>query len=249
MLTFHACLSLESINVEEGNPYLFSRDGVLYADNESYITLLAIPAARKTFTLTSDIDQVASYSIPLGCSLEELIITENAPELKPYFYDNLFYLQNFVVDGNNKRYAEVNGVLYSKDLSAIECYPSGRTASSFEIPQGVTAIGDGCFNTSWHLSEIIIPEGVETIGESAFFTCHNLHEIALPSTIKSIGAYAFQHLHMKKFTCKASIPPTLYDNCVLIGNYEKICVPAESVELYKQADYWNILADVIYPIE
>lgn len=247
---FNACLSLETINVEEGHPSLFSRDGVLYENDGDKITLLAIPAARTTFTLTSDVYQIASYAVPLGCSLNELIITENAPELVPDFYDNLFSLQNFIVDDNNNRYATIDGVLYSKDLTTIECYPSGRTASTYEIPNGVIAIGDGCFNTSGNLSEIIIPEGVETIGDCAFFYCYNLHELTLPTTIKNIGSGAFQHLNMTKLTCKALTPPIIC-NYVFASNgkYEKICVPAESVELYKVAEYWNALADNIYPIE
>lgn len=245
---FHACLALETIEVEEGNPYLFSRDGVLYGNNGGIITLLAIPASRKAFTIQSDIDYIESYAIPLGSSLEELTITENAPELNPYFYDNLFCLKNFIVDANNQRYTTIDGVLYSKDLTTIECYPSGRTTSTYEIPDGITAIGDGCFNTSWYLSEIIIPEGVETIGRSAFFYCYNLHEIILPSTVNYINESAFQHLHLYQLTCKAVNPPTLFDQYVFSGNYEKIMVPAESVELYKEADVWKDYADVIYPI-
>jgi hypothetical protein len=249
---FHSCLSLEAIYVEEGHEDLYSKNGCLYSRNGfegNMRTLMVIPSAFTEFEIPSDINGIDSYAFLEGNSLQKLIIPKSAPELNPYYFDHFFFLENFVVDKNNDRYATIDGVLYSKDLKTIECYPSGRLNSSYKIPDGVTSIGDGCFNTSWHLSEIIIPEGVETIGKSAFFDCGNLHEITLPSTIKKIDASVFQHLHLKHLICKAVNPPSLYDEYVFFGTYEKILVPSESVELYKKAEYWNIFANNIYPIE
>ena len=248
-MSFDGCLSLESINVEEGNELLFSKGGALYHNLNDVITLLAVPAALKTFTISSDVDDISWNAFLLGNSLEELVIQNGAAELKPYFYDKFYKLKNFVLENDNERYASVDGILYSKDLKVIECYPSGRTDTHFDIPNGTEEIGFGCFDTSLHLQTISIPEGVENIGGKAFFTCSNVHELVLPSSVKNIGEAAFQHLHLYQLTCKAVTPPTLYDEWVFAGTYDKIFVPKESVNLYKEAEIWNKFANVIYPIE
>jgi hypothetical protein len=111
-MSFDGCLSLESINVEEGNELLFSKGGALYHNQNNIITLLAVPAALKTFTISSDVDDISWYAFLLGNSLEELVIQNGAAELKPYFYDKFYKLKNFIVENDNERYACVDGILF-----------------------------------------------------------------------------------------------------------------------------------------
>lgn len=59
---FQDCENLSAINVAEGNPYLLSRDGVLYSRNEyisghsgSYTALTQVPCATTEFTFAEDL--------------------------------------------------------------------------------------------------------------------------------------------------------------------------------------------------
>ena len=172
----------------------------------------------------------------MGNSLEELVLQNGTVELNPYFYDKFYNLKRFIVDKNNLKHTTIDGVLYSKDHKTIECYPSGKETAVYEIPKGVTAIGNGCFNTSFKLQKIIIPEGVETIGSYAFFDCRYIEQLTLPSSVKTIGAAAFQHMRLKSLSCLSLNPPILEDTNVFGSDElpEKILVPKESVELYKK---------------
>ena len=61
----------------------------------------------------------------------------------------------------------------------------------FEVPNGVTSIGNGAFTDCNSLTSITIPDGVTSIGNGAFANCSSLTSIVIPDSVKSIGTYAF----------------------------------------------------------
>ena len=81
-------------------------------------------------------------------------------------------------------------MLYNSDCSKLIAYPAGA-ATSFEIPSGVTEIGDAAFYGCVLLTDVTIPNSVTTIGNSAFNRCKSLKSVSIPGTVTSIGDYAF----------------------------------------------------------
>jgi hypothetical protein len=77
--------------------------------------------------------------------------------------------------------------------------------------------------------------------------------LTLPSSVKTIGSAAFQHIKFKSFTCLAVEPPILQDGNVFFYYndlpIEKMFVPKESLEKYKNDPNWNSLAEHILAIE
>ena len=69
-----------------------------------------------------------------------------------------------------------------------------KSIASFEIPSGVTSIGDYCFYNCGSLSSITIPSGVTSIGDYCFSNCTSLKRlnsdtdgvVNIPSGITSI---------------------------------------------------------------
>lgn len=103
----------------------------------------------------------------------------------------------------------------------------------------MTAIPDYCFFACSSLESVTIPEGVTTIGSGAFQSC-NLNALTLPSTITSIGNYAFgKNNNLQSIICSATIPPTLGDNAFSNGITPSIKVPISSIAVYKQANGWK----------
>ena len=91
------------------------------------------------------------------------------------------------------------------------------------------------------LTSVIIGDGVTSIGENAFSSCDNLTSVTIGKSVASIGAKAFND--NKKLTsvyCKPTTPPTGGENMFsgYVTNYT-IYVPTNSVEAYKEADYWS----------
>lgn len=61
----------------------------------------------------------------------------------------------------------------------------------FEIPNGVTTIGDGAFADCTSLISVTIPDSITSIGERAFDGCSSLTNVTIPDSVTSIGSYAF----------------------------------------------------------
>ena len=108
-------------------------------------------------------------------------------------FDYCTSLESIYVDENNEMYSnDENGVLYNKDKTVLIRYPAGNKATSYEIPDSVTIIGDDAFKDCTNLEEIIIPNGVTTIGGEAFANCIKLEAIVIPDSVISVGGYAFE---------------------------------------------------------
>lgn len=50
----------------------------------------------------------------------------------------------------------VDGILYSKDMSRLICYPPSKTGSDFTIPNSVTSIDDYSFGANKYLRKLIL---------------------------------------------------------------------------------------------
>ena len=95
------------------------------------------------------------------------------------------------VASGNKNYLSADGVLFSKDKKTLVCFPTGKAADYYEIPEGVTAIGAWAFIGCSALAQVTIPSSVTSIGDHAFSGCKGLTRITIPSSVTSIGENAF----------------------------------------------------------
>lgn len=177
-----------------------------------------------------------------GCKiLHEITLSLGVMSIGGGVFDRCSNLREINVAESNKAYRAIDGVLYTKDLKTIICYPAGKKNENFEIPSGVTSIGEGAFFVCSSLETIILPSSVTSIGDGAFRGCWNLREITLLSNITSIGNLAF-------FACSSletiilpssvtSIGEKAFWEC---GNLHEITLPSSVMNIGKDAfDYYN----------
>jgi len=86
----------------------------------------------------------------------------------------------------------IDGIEYSPDGKILIKAPKDIKGRVFNIPDGVTKIGDGAFKGCTSLEEISFPESVTYIGNSAFEACISLARIYIPKKVSYIGDYAFK---------------------------------------------------------
>ena len=117
------------------------------------------------------------------------------------------------------------------------------------IPQGVTTLSLYSLNYCTSLTSISIPQSVTTIDYS-FRYCYSLTSISIPQGVTTISANAFQDcISMAIYRFFATTPPTIQSNTFSsIPSDCIIYVPAESVEAYKNANYWRNQASKIQPM-
>jgi hypothetical protein len=75
-------------------------------------------------------------------------------------------LAEVTVDGNNKYYKSMDGVLYTKDGSCLIHYPAQKTDKTFTIPSSVIWIASCGVDFNDHLTELNIGENVQYFGDS-----------------------------------------------------------------------------------
>lgn len=92
---------------------------------------------------------------------------------------------------NNEIYSSADGVLFNKDRTELLWHPASKEGAEYRIPQSVTQIGRGAFDSCGNLKSIILPERLTDIKGYAFYDCRSLQNIDFPQNLKTIGEYAF----------------------------------------------------------
>jgi hypothetical protein len=100
-------------------------------------------------------------------------------------------LTSITVDPANPAFSSSkDGVLFNKDKTKLVLYPTGKTGD-YEIPNGVTTIGEGAFNNCAGLVGVTIPDSVTSIGGQVFGLCAGLTKVRIPKSVTSIADNPF----------------------------------------------------------
>ncbi len=168
-------------------------------------------------TIPNSVTSIGDSAFP-GCTgLTSVTIPDSVTSIGSGVFGDCDRLTSINVADNNQNYKDVNGVVYTKDGSAIVSYPSGRAGSysildgttiigngafdhcrsltSVKIPNSVTSIGDEAFQLCSRLTSVTIPDGVTSIGDDAFDNCYDLTSITIPDSVTSIGSGAFSECY------------------------------------------------------
>ena len=141
-------------------------------------------------------------------------------------------LSRILVDTGNPTFCDVDGVLFSKDGTRLIQMPKEREADCYEIPEGVTTLGEYAFRDCRNLKDIRIPRSVTAIEAGAFAGCVGLRCIDLPTSVKSIGQGAFHEcISLKGVEIPEGVTTVeefLFSNC---PELERIHIPSTVTEI------------------
>lgn len=105
-------------------------------------------------------------------------------------------LVEITANEDNPNYVSVNGVLYSKDMTALVRCPNAIDVKKFVIPDTVTDILDDAFGECYNIEEIVIPDSVKLIYNGAFIDCCSLKKVVFPDHLPcSINDDMFMFCH------------------------------------------------------
>ncbi len=167
--------------VSGGGKYWYKKyyyNGYRYEENEKYTT--------KDNTITS-------YMLTDCWRLETIILPKTVTTIeKDAFYDfgitsitlpdniqriessfDSYNCKEILLNKNNRYYAVVDGILYSKDMKTLLSCPAKneKAVGKYEVPSSVEEIYPMAFYSCKKITDLVIPQSVLTIGEYAFAWC------------------------------------------------------------------------------
>ena len=86
-------------------------------------------------------------------------------------------LQSLFFPEGHRKYASIDGVLFSKDKKDLLFYPYGRKEKIYEVPEGTVTIAQEAFFEHPYLEGVRIPLSLEEIGVNAFSYCLHLQNL------------------------------------------------------------------------
>ncbi len=116
----------------------------------------------------------------------DVVIPEGIMEIDAVVFNVDHDLQSFAVDENNPFFCAVDGVLYTKDLKTLVCYPKAKEGP-YVVPDGTERIADRAFLYNRGVTELVLPEGLKVIGAGALLFTQSLTEMNLPDSLQNIG--------------------------------------------------------------
>lgn len=167
---------------------------------EEGITKLGICAFYKlnkvaSVQLPKSLQTIGANAFRECTSLKSITIPQKVCEINetgPFF--KCPNLEQILVDSQNDDFVSVDGVLYTKNMDALVCYPAKKSCEIYRIPETVNKLYGGAFSSVTSMNALVIPEGVDNIGWHVFEDCDNLDELELPTSLKTIGQESFKHV-------------------------------------------------------
>ena len=156
------------------NTYLRS---VVFSDSVTEIGFQSFSGCSnlKNISLGSGVIRIEHYAFA-DTGLTNVFIPSGVEKIVGSAFSGCSRLSAFEVDPNNPHYTSFEGVVFSKDLSTLAIYPSGRRYH-YSIPNGTTTIGEWAFTGNNRLTSVYIPISVTNIERDAFWQNDALFDV------------------------------------------------------------------------
>ena len=177
---------------------------------------------------------LSSVTLPNSITTMSSGVFEQCPLTEPLYNSHIFAFMPKTYTGT---YVIPDGIETIAGYAFDDC----RDLTSVTVPESVTTIGGYAFSRCSSLESVNIPEGVTYIQGGAFNGSSSLTTITIPSTVTQIAANAFRNCTgLQEMRCLMLTPPPAEESSFEnISTAIPVYVPAESLELYRQAENWS----------
>jgi len=171
-----------------------------------------------------------------------VVIPDSVVSIDGSSFEGCIALTSIDVGCGNPTYNSVDGVLFSKDRTALLKYPASKWDASYSVPDSVTTIVNGAFFGCHSLTDITIGNGVTYIGYVAFSGCTGLTSITIPNSVTFIDDDAFWNcVDLTSVICLAVIPPDINSDAFngVTQLPAVLYVPKSAIAAYRGAAGWK----------
>ena len=225
-----------NIDVKNNNPYyrqvidvdppVFSREFAQEVLESRGERILVIPEGIETLAddfalLFNEKDEKYHfYEIDIPSSvkiIEPLFLTEDPGDAWAAGKD-FDCFDEISVSKENVNFCSVNGVLFSRDMKKLICYPCGKQGETYVVPEGVEIIGPFAFQCNQFLRNVLLPASIKIVSWRAFSFCEELKSIVLPEGLELIDEDAFEFCNIKHLSLPKSLKKIHWSNLSSIGS-------------------------------
>ena len=182
---FEQCDSLRAVTIP-GNISVIGRMAFFACDG------------LRQVNIGSGVSFIEDYAFSWCDNLTEVTLPETISHFTGLAFGGCSGLNAIKVHPENPWYTDMDGIVYSKDMTQLCCVPSGYTGS-YVAPDSLTEVGQGAFMECMGLTSVVLPDNVLVIGEHAFYSCYNLEWMYAGKGVQIIWDNAFsQCVGLKK---------------------------------------------------
>lgn len=123
------------------------------------------------------VTSLSEYPFKWDTKINTVYIGKDVTALDGKAFFNLRGLEKIIVDEGNTAYCDIDGVLYTKDMTTLlHCPASYNHGGTYVVPSTVTKIARAafCYND---IETVYLPEGLKEIDNLAFLKAENLQNI------------------------------------------------------------------------
>lgn len=191
---------IRELIVEDGNPYLYARDGMLIQragakcdpDSETLLETLifCVPCKEGEINIPEGVQYLYDCAF-LGCSrITSVSLPASLKEVGGAALGDMDSCTSIRAYKNSKTYYSQNGILYGRNENrcgetCIIAYPAGKRDTIYNtVPKYVEEVGYGAFFGADHLREVHLPSRIQIFYDSAFQQCKNLQKVTVKNKKK-----------------------------------------------------------------
>lgn len=146
--------------------------------------------------------------------------------------DRLECFDEINVANDNLFFRSIDGVLFSKDMKRLICYPCGKQEEKYLIPNGVEIIATNAFSDNHFLKSISFPLSLIKIDSMAFDSCENLNCVNFSEGLEVIADDAFVFCDVTHMILPNSLRRIHWTNLIGIGvGIRNIEVPNNKIDI------------------